>query len=189
MTTANKLTLLRVFMIPIMMIVVYIEQLKGNIGFFGLSVGSFIFAILFVVASLTDFLDGYVARKYNQITTFGKFLDPIADKVLVMVAFLFLLWQQPDRVPMWAVMIVIIREFAVTGIRLLAIERGNVIAASPFGKIKTATSMIALIVLLFNDFGLTPWIGDILFWLAILFTMISGLDYIFKNKHVILESI
>lgn len=189
MTTANKLTLLRVFMIPIMMIVVYIDPLKDNVGFLGLSIGSFIFAVLFVLASITDFLDGYVARKYNQITTFGKFLDPIADKVLVMVAFLFLLWQAPDRVPMWAVMIVIIREFSVTGIRLLAIEKGHVIAASPLGKVKTATTMVALIVLLFNDFGLTPWVGNVLFWTAIVFTVLSGLDYIVKNKHVILESI
>jgi CDP-diacylglycerol--glycerol-3-phosphate 3-phosphatidyltransferase len=95
----------------------------------------------------------------------------------------------PDRVPLWAVMIVIIREFAVTGVRLLAIERGKVIAASPYGKIKTASTMVALIILLFNDFSLTPWIGNIIFWLAILFTIISGLDYLIKNRAVILESI
>lgn len=189
MTTANKLTLTRVFMIPIMMIVVYLNALKQPLGILGMEIGHFIFALLFVIASLTDFLDGYIARKYNQITTFGKFLDPIADKVLVMVAFLYLMLITPDRVPMWAVMIVIIREFAVTGVRLLAVERGKVIAASPYGKIKTASTMVALIIMLFNDFGLTPWIGNILFWIAILFTLVSGFDYLYKNRKVILESI
>lgn len=189
MTTANKLTLLRVFMIPVMILLMYIKSLENPIGFFNMSVAQFLISLLFVIASLTDFLDGYIARKYNQITTFGKFLDPIADKVLVMVALLYLMMIMPGRVPLWAVMIVIIREFMVTGVRLLAIEKGHVIAASIYGKIKTATTMIALIVLLFNDFGLTVWIGNILFYLAIFFTLMSGIDYLFKNKKIILESI
>jgi CDP-diacylglycerol--glycerol-3-phosphate 3-phosphatidyltransferase len=176
-------------MIPIMLIVIYIDALKKPSGFLALNIDQLIFSILFVIASLTDFLDGYIARKYHQISTFGKFLDPIADKVLVMVAFLYLMLLMPDRIPLWAIMIVIIREFAVTGIRLLAIERGHVISASIFGKAKTATTMIALIWLLFNDFGLVHWIGDVLFWLAILFTIISGLDYLIKNRNIILESI
>jgi len=189
MTTANKLTILRVLMIPIMIIFLYIEPLKKEIGFLNMHMNTFIFAILFIIASLTDLLDGYVARKFNQITTFGKFLDPIADKVLVMVAFLFLMLEMPDRVPLWAVMIVIIREFMVTGIRLLAVERGKVIAASPYGKIKTATTMIALIVLLFNDFMLPMIIGDVLFYLAIFFTAFSGMDYLLKNKEIVFESL
>lgn len=189
MTTANKLTLLRVFMIPVMVLLMYIKSLENPIGFFNMSIAQFLIALLFIIASLTDFLDGYIARKYHQITTFGKFLDPIADKVLVMVALLYLMMIMPGRVPLWAVMIVIIREFMVTGVRLLAIEKGHVIAASIYGKIKTATTMIALIVLLFNDFGLTVWIGNILFYLAIFFTLMSGIDYLFKNKKIILESI
>lgn len=189
MTTANKLTLLRVAMIPVMIIVLYIDGLKEPMGFLGLSLDQFIFALLFVLASFTDFLDGYIARKYHQITTFGKFLDPIADKVLVMVAFLYLMMLTPDRVPLWAVMIVIIREFAITGVRLLAIEKGKVIAASPFGKAKTASTMLALTLMLFNDFLLPTLIADIIFWIAIAFTLISGLDYLFKNRAVILESI
>ncbi len=190
MTTANKLTLLRVVMIPIMIVFIYMKSMESPLGFFNdILLNQLIFAILFVIASFTDLLDGYVARKYNQITTFGKFLDPIADKVLVMVAFLYLMILTPDRVPLWAVMIVIVREFAVTGVRLLAIEKGKVIAASPYGKIKTASTMIALIIMLFNDFGLPALIGDIIFWIAILFTLISGFDYLFKNKEVILESI
>jgi CDP-diacylglycerol--glycerol-3-phosphate 3-phosphatidyltransferase len=190
MTTANKLTLLRVVMIPIMIVFIYMKSMESPLGFFNdILLNQLIFAILFVIASLTDLLDGYVARKYNQITTFGKFLDPIADKVLVMVAFLFLMVVTPDRVPLWAVMIVIVREFAVTGVRLLAVEKGKVIAASPYGKIKTASTMVALIIMLFNDFGLPALIGDIIFWIAILFTLISGFDYLIKNKEVILESI
>lgn len=189
MTTANKLTLLRVFMIPVMILLMYIKSLENPIGFFNMSIAQFLISLLFVIASLTDFLDGYIARKYNQITTFGKFLDPIADKVLVMVALLYLMMIMPGRVPLWAVMIVIIREFMVTGVRLLAIEKGHVIAASIYGKIKTATTMVALIILLFNDFGLTVWIGNILFYLAIFFTLMSGIDYLFKNKKIILESI
>ena len=187
MTTANKLTILRVLMIPVMILFVYIEGLKKDIGFLGLSYGQFLFAIFFVIASLTDMLDGYVARKYNQITTFGKFLDPIADKVLVVTAFLYLMLISPDRVPMWAVMIVIIREFMVTGIRLLAVEKGKVIAASPYGKIKTATTMVALIILLFNDFALPEIIGDVLFYLEIFFTAFSGMDYLLKNYNIHLE--
>ena len=189
MTTANKLTILRVLMIPVMIVFIYIEPLKVPIGFLSLNINQFIFAVLFILASFTDFLDGYIARKYNQITTFGKFLDPIADKVLVMVAFLFLMLISPLRVPLWAVMIVIIREFAVTGIRLIAVEHGNVIAASPYGKIKTASTMVALILMLFNDFGLPMIIGDVIFWIAIIFTLISGIDYLLKNKKIILESI
>ena len=188
MTTANKLTILRVLMIPIMIIFLYLEPLKKEIGFLDMQINTFIFAILFILASLTDLLDGYVARKYNQITTFGKFLDPIADKVLVMVAFLYLMMEMSSRVPLWAVMVVIIREFMVTGIRLLAVEKGEVIAASPYGKIKTATTMVALIWLLFNDFMLPVIIGDILFYLAIFFTAFSGIDYLLKNKKVVFES-
>lgn len=176
-------------MIPIMVIVIYLDVLKKPSGLLGLEIDRLIFAGLFILASLTDFLDGYVARTYNQITTFGKFLDPIADKVLVMVAFLYLMLLMPDRVPLWAVMIVIVREFAVTGVRLLAIEKGKVIAASPYGKIKTASTMLALIIMLFNDFGLTPWIGNIMFSFAIFMTLISGWDYLFKNRHVIFESV
>ncbi len=189
MTTANKITILRFLLIPIMLIVIYINPLKADIGFLGLSIGSFIFALLFVVASFTDFLDGYIARKYNQVTTFGKFLDPIADKVLVLVALLFLMLQDPSRVPLWAVMIVVIREFVVTSIRLIAVDSGKVIAASPYGKLKTASTMVALIILLFNDIYMPELIGTIIFWFAIAMTLISGVDYFVKNRKIIMASI
>ena len=138
MTTANKLTISRFLIIPVMLVIIMIEPLKADIGFFNLSIGGFIFAILFVIGTLTDFLDGQIARRFNQITTFGKFLDPIADKVLVLTAMLYLMVTMTSRVPIWAVAIVITREFIVTTIRLMAIEKGEVIAASIYGKIKTA---------------------------------------------------
>ncbi|MFU8792480.1 MAG: CDP-diacylglycerol--glycerol-3-phosphate 3-phosphatidyltransferase [Acholeplasmataceae bacterium] len=189
MTTANKLTLIRVIIIPIMITLLYIEPLKTSSGFFGLSWGGLWFAILFVIAGFTDLLDGFVARKYNQITTFGKFLDPIADKILVITALLYLLTIMPLRVTIWAVMVIIVREFLVTGVRLLAVERGVVISASPYGKLKTASTMFALFVLLFNDFGLNPWIGNVAFYVALILTVLSGIDYLVKNRQMILVSI
>ncbi len=195
MTTANKLTLLRVILIPVMIVVLYIDYLKIPTNFIGMTVQQIIFAGIFVVASITDFVDGYVARKFNQITTFGKFLDPIADKVLVFAALLYLMIATPDRVPLWTVMIVIVREFLVTGVRLLAVEKGNVIAASNWGKYKTFSTMVAIIIFLFNDFGLTlispnfVWFGNVIYYIAIFFTIFSGMDYLLKNKDVVLESI
>jgi CDP-diacylglycerol---glycerol-3-phosphate 3-phosphatidyltransferase len=189
MTSANKVTLIRVLMIPIMIVIINIKSLESPIGFFSMNINEFIFAVLFVIASFTDMLDGYLARKHNQVTTFGKFLDPIADKVLVVLGLLYLMNVMPLRVPLWAVMIVIIREFLVTGIRLLAIEKQIVIAASIYGKFKTMLTMMALTWLLFNDFGLSNFIGDLLFYSAISLTIISGLEYLIKNKDVVLESI
>lgn len=194
MTTANKLTISRIILIPIMIVVLYIEALNKPIGFLGMTINQFIFAVLFVIASFTDFLDGYIARKYNQITTFGKFLDPIADKVLVVAALLYLMLLIPQRVPMWTVMIVIVREFIVTGVRLLAVERSVVIAASKWGKYKTFSTMIAIIIFLFNDFGLTMlngnlhWVADTIYYIAIFFTVFSGVDYVWKSRQIILES-
>ncbi|MBN3490578.1 CDP-diacylglycerol--glycerol-3-phosphate 3-phosphatidyltransferase [Acholeplasma equirhinis] len=196
MTTANKLTIFRVILIPFMIGILYIDSLFiTQTQFLSMTIGQIIFAVIFVVASLTDFLDGYIARKYNQITTFGKFLDPIADKVLVFAALYYLMVIMPDRVPIWTVVLIMIREFMVTGIRLLAVERGNVIAASKLGKYKTATTMVAIIILLFNDFGLTmldpnfEWFGNIVYYFAVFFTALSGYDYFMKNKKVVLESI
>ncbi len=189
MTTANKLTLSRMALIPIMIVFVSIQSLSNQLLFFDMSVAQFVFAVLFVLAAFTDFLDGYIARKYHQVTSFGKFLDPIADKLLVVVALLYLMQIMPNRVPLWTVSIVIFREFLVTGIRLLAIEKGILIVASPFGKIKTASTMVALILLLFNDFGLSPSMGNILYYFAIAMTLISGLDYFIKNKKSILETL
>ena len=195
MTTANKLTILRILLIPVMIIILYIDALKIDTPFLNMNVQQIIFATMFVVASLTDFLDGYIARKYNQITTFGKFLDPIANKVLVFAALLYLMVQMPERVAIWGVMVIIVREFLVTGVRLIAVEHNHVIAASNLGKYKTSTTMIAIIMFLFNDFGLTmihsnlEWITNIIYYLAIFFTIWSGFDYLYKNRKIILESV
>lgn len=194
MTTANKLTILRILLIPVMITVLYIDALNVNTSFLNMTIQQIIFASLFVIASFTDFLDGYIARKYNQITTFGKFLDPIADKVLVFTALLYLMVQMPNRVAIWGVMIIIVREFLVTGVRLIAVEHGQVIAASNLGKYKTLTTMLALIMFLFNDFGLTlihsnlEWITNGIYYAAIFFTVWSGFDYLYKNKNIIFES-
>lgn len=194
MTTANKLTLLRILCIPVMIIILYIDALKIDTGFLNMNVQQIIFASLFVFASFTDFLDGYIARKYQQITTFGKFLDPIADKVLVFTALLYLMTSMPSRVALWGVVIIIIREFLVTGVRLIAVEHGQVIAASHLGKYKTITTMLAIIMFLFNDFGLTlihqnlEWVANSMYYLAILFTVWSGFDYLYKNRKIIFES-
>ncbi|MFA5692040.1 MAG: CDP-diacylglycerol--glycerol-3-phosphate 3-phosphatidyltransferase [Acholeplasmataceae bacterium] len=190
MTTANKLTILRVILIPVMIVVIYIEKLNNlSVGFLNLNYAQFIFLILFLLGTLTDFLDGYIARKYNQITTFGKFLDPIADKLLVFVALLYLMLIDESRVPLWSVMIILTREFIVTGIRLIAVGDGNVIAASVWGKYKTAFSMIAIIWMLFNDFNLNPIYGNILYYIAVFLTLYSGLDYCFKNRKSIFKNI
>lgn len=180
MTTANKITIIRILIIPVMIIITYINYFSKPINLFNMTLEQLIFVILFMVASFTDFLDGYIARKYDQITTFGKFLDPIADKLLVLVAMLYLM----PRVPLWGVMVVLIREFIVTGIRLVAVENNHVIAASIYGKIKTFVTIIALIVLLFNDFGI-KLLGDILLYLAIFTTLLSGVDYVYKNRDLI----
>ncbi|HHY96804.1 MAG TPA: CDP-diacylglycerol--glycerol-3-phosphate 3-phosphatidyltransferase [Acholeplasma sp.] len=195
MTTANKITLFRFIMIPIMVIILYITPLRKINTIFDMSLATLLFAILFIIASLSDFLDGYIARKYNQVTTFGKFLDPIADKVLVFTALFYLLILSQDRVPLWTVVVIMTREFMVTAIRLLAVEKNEVIAASKWGKYKTATTMVAIIIMLFNDFGLAQinsnliWIGNSIYYLAVFFTVFSGLDYFMKNKNVVLESI
>ncbi|MDY0276872.1 MAG: CDP-diacylglycerol--glycerol-3-phosphate 3-phosphatidyltransferase [Acholeplasma sp.] len=188
MTTANKITISRFILIPIMVALLAINDTK-TINLIGLEMGlyRFIGAIIFIIASITDFLDGYIARKKNQITTFGKFLDPIADKVLVISAMIYFV--EVNEIFGWTVIIIIIREFLVTGIRLLAVEKGKVIAASPYGKIKTVSTMIALIVIFFNNFGLNTIVGDILWYIAVFFTVLSGVDYLLKNKTIVFESI
>lgn len=188
MTLANKITILRFLLIPVMIIFIYLDL--GEIMFItSIALNQLIFAIVFVIAAFTDFLDGHIARKYNQITTFGKFLDPIADKVLVITAALYLLQLNASRVTVWAVMIIIFREFVVSAVRMLASDKGVVIAASIYGKAKTFVTLIALTWLLFNDFGLPTIIGDILWYAAVVLTFLSGLDYVIKNKKIVFESI
>ena len=198
MTLPNKLTLFRILLIPAMVTIAYIPVLNdGSVMIGAMTLANFINVIIFIVASLTDFLDGYLARKYNLVTTFGKFADPLADKLLVISAMVVLCTQiqeyAPDYtwfIPGWVIIVILCREFIVSGIRLVAVERGNVIAAGLMGKIKTFTTMVALSVLFF--YQLHPVIGYIgagLMYVALLFTILSGVEYFWKNRKVILESI
>ena len=177
MNIPNKLTVLRVLLIPVMLVVYYQDDAPNT-----LNTMSYIVAALFILASLTDYFDGYLARKRNLITTFGKFLDPLADKLLVMFALLMLL--DMGFIPMWVVLIILAREFIVTGIRLVAVNEGNVIAASQLGKYKTAMTMFGIILLLFH----IELYGLILLYIGVLLTVISGIDYFVKNSKSILAS-
>ena len=143
--------------------------------------------IIFVVASLTDFLDGYLARKHGLVTKFGKFADPLADKILVASAIILL--SELGIIPGWTVIIIIAREFAITGFRVIAASENITIAAGPLGKIKTATQMVGIILILLNQPSLVK-IGLVLYYISVFFTILSGVDYIVRNKEVLdLENI
>ena len=174
MTTANKLTIFRVVLIPVFLVLAY----AGRMGW-ALAV--------FVIASLTDMLDGYIARHYNQITDFGKFMDPLADKVLVMAAMCYFV--EAGRMPGWALAIVLLREFAVSGMRLVAVEQGRVIAAARSGKVKTAATMVCLCLMLLIG-PPEPWdsapdfIAQFSAVVILVTTVWSGIEYFWKNRDV-----
>ncbi len=175
MTTANKLTLLRMALIPVFLGVLYA-------GFEG---SRFVALGVFIVASLTDTLDGYVARHYNQVTNFGKFMDPLADKVLVMAAMCWFV--ERGRMPGWVLAVVLLREFAVSGMRLVAVEQGRVIAAGWSGKVKTAATMVCLCLMLFFNApaGSAPdWIAILSNVVITATTLYSGAEYFIKNRDV-----
>lgn len=183
MNIANKLTVLRMIMVPVFMAFLMLDI--SNPVFVAISL------VLFVTASLTDTLDGQIARKYNMITDFGKFMDPLADKMLTTAAFLCLMHH--GRASAVAVMLILAREFIVSGIRLVAAGKGTVIAASIWGKMKTVFQMVAIIaaiLLMFPIFpqGVAVQISDILVWLSALVTVISGADYVIKNIDIIKEA-
>ena len=177
MTTASKITLVRIFLIPVVMIMMYLSQSYG-------SVWLWIALAVFIIASLSDYADGFIARKYNQITDFGKFLDPLADKLLVIaVMTIFCEW---DLMPSWALMIVLAREFAVTGLRLVAVGNGNVIAAGWSGKVKTAATMIGLcFMIVFSDVALVRIIVNSV---IVVTTVYSGIEYFVKNGKCLINS-
>jgi CDP-diacylglycerol--glycerol-3-phosphate 3-phosphatidyltransferase len=187
MTTANKITIFRIILVPIMLILISIDGLHNIQTIFSLDLAELLFAILFVVGSLSDFLDGYIARHFNQISTFGKFLDPIADKILVFLGFLFLL--SIDKIELWIVVIILLREFLISGVRLVSANKNIVIAASIWGKLKTIFTMVGLVFILFTFKLGDPFkiIGDVLIYLATAFTVLSGLDYIIKAKDTFKE--
>lgn len=170
MTTASKITLARVVMIPAFLVTMYLSE--GTKGMW-----MYISLAIFVIASLTDFLDGYIARHYNQTTDFGKFLDPLADKLLTIAAMTcFCEW---GVFPAWALMIVLTREFAVTGLRLIAVQKGNVIAAGWSGKVKTASTMMGLCVMMAVP-GI-PVLNWIVITIIVLTTLYSGIEYFVQN--------
>ena len=170
MTTASKITLVRVFMIPVLMVAMYLS--KGD-----LSMWMYISLLLFILASLTDYIDGQIARKCNQVSDFGKFLDPLADKlVTIAVMTMFCEW---GRFPAWALMLVLTREFAVTGLRLVAVGKGTVIAAGWSGKVKTASTMVGLCVLMV--FPQNVYVLWTVIAVIVLTTVYSGVEYFVQN--------
>jgi CDP-diacylglycerol--glycerol-3-phosphate 3-phosphatidyltransferase len=180
MNLPNKLTLFRVILIPFFVFFLLAPYFEGY--------GNYIALAIFIVASLTDMLDGKIARKYNLITDFGKFMDPLADKLLVCSALIGLV--ELELLPAWIVIIIIAREFIISGFRLIASDNGIVIAASYWGKFKTVFQMLMVIVLILNQYMENPVlsvIGTILIVLATLLTVISLIDYIWKNKNVLKE--
>lgn len=196
MNLANKLTVIRMILVPIFIIV-------GYLGTFGIITGSWlgiplsllIMNAIFIIASITDKLDGYIARSRNQVTTFGKFLDPLADKILVLSALVMLV--EYGKIPGWIPVIVLAREFIVSGYRMLAAEKGGqVIAASIWGKLKTVTQMLAIIVIFFDKFNFLAFLstpmnvaeyvlnvtGSILLLASVVATIFSGYDYLKNGK-------
>lgn len=191
MNLPNKITIARICLIPIFMIFMLVPLSMGSIEISGtlLPITHAVGFVLFIIAASTDWLDGYYARKYNLVSNFGKFLDPLADKLLVTAALLTLIELQ--MLPAWMAIIIISREFAVTGIRLVAASEGEVIAASNLGKWKTVFQMTALAFLLLNGLifaVLNIPLGMILMWIAVVLTIISGVDYFLKNKHIFKHS-
>lgn len=173
---ANKLTLLRVVLVPVFMLFVLLKIPHGD----------FIAAGIFALAAATDSLDGYIARKRNEVTNFGKFIDPLADKLLVTAALLSLV--EMGRLGSWVAMIIIGREFAVTGLRVIAASEGIVIAASKLGKWKTVFQIIAILAILVQDYPFSLLhipIGNIALVLAVFFTIFSGIDYFIKARNLI----
>ncbi len=173
MTTASKITLIRVAMIPLFMLTMYLSG--GSAG-----VWMWVSLAIFVVASLTDYVDGHIARKYNQVSDFGKFLDPLADKLLVIAAMsMFTEW---GIFPAWALMIVLTREFAVTGLRLVAVQKGTVIAAGWSGKVKTASTMIGLCCMMgLHEIPFFFWLPPVVIGVIVVTTVYSGVEYFVQN--------
>ncbi len=193
MNLPNKLTFLRLLLIPFFILLTAIPFDWGTIELLGsqMDVAILLAALIFIVASITDWLDGYIARRDNLVTNFGKFADPLADKLLVASALIMLI--ELGKAPAWVVVIIIAREFAVTGLRLLLVEQGGTVLAAAWpGKIKTVTQIFAIIFLLVNDFPLA-WtglpIGSILLYVSLAFTIYSGYDYFYNARHLFKDSI
>lgn len=175
MNLPNKLTVLRVLMIPFFVVFMLMSIVPGMDKWIALAI--------FVVASLTDLLDGKIARKYNLVTNFGKFMDPLADKLLVSSAMICLV--EMGRLPAWIVIIIISREFIISGFRLVASDSGIVIAASYWGKFKTVFQMVMIIVMIMDLGPSFAMLETILIYVALILTVVSLIDYVAKNKEVL----
>lgn len=174
MTTANKITLVRVVLIPVLVLLMYMN-FPGHI-YWALAV--------FIIASISDFLDGYIARHYNQVSDFGKFMDPLADKLLVVST--MMIFVEKGYMPGWALLIVVAREFAVTGLRLVAVDNGRVIAAAWSGKIKTACTMIGIILMMLIGIPCkVTWLNTLVWIVIVATTVYSGAEYFYKNRDVL----
>lgn len=176
MNLPNKLTIFRVILIPFFVVLLLFDITAYD---------KWIALAIFIVASLTDFLDGHIARKYNLVTNFGKFMDPLADKLLVCSALVCLV--AVDRIPAWMVIVIIAREFIISGFRLVASDNGVVIAASYWGKFKT-TFQIIMICLMIADLAALQLLTTIVTWVAVILTIVSLVDYLVKNKEVMKDT-
>ena len=184
MNLPNKLTLTRIILVPVFMIFVSLTTVSGSADGTFQPVYYLIAGIIFAIASFTDFLDGHLARKWNMVTDFGKFMDPLADKLLVCSAMICLI--DMDRIPAWIVIVIISREFIISGFRLVASDNHVVIAASYWGKFKTTFQMIMVILMIANIQALNI-LTQIVMWIALALTIISLIDYIVKNKNVLFD--
>lgn len=175
MNLPNKLTIVRIIMIPFFVFFLLTDFVAGS---------KWIATVLFCAASITDFSDGHIARKYNLVTNFGKFMDPLADKLLVCSALICLI--ALDRIPAWIVIVIISREFIISGFRLIAADNGVVIAASYWGKFKTASQMVTVILLVLNiQNTVFTVLGTVFIYISLVLTVVSLIDYIAKNKEVL----
>lgn len=179
MNLPNKLTMARVVMIPFFIFFMLSTSITGS---------NYIACAIFVIASFTDMLDGYLARKYKLVTNFGKFMDPLADKLLVCSALICFLAVDSVNMPVWVVIVIISREFIISGFRLIASDNGVVIAASYWGKFKTVSQMVMSVLLILNfDNNVFQVIGQVFVYISVILTIISLLDYIVKNKAVLAD--
>ena len=173
MNLPNKITLVRILLVPVVMM-------------FLLTLQEWLALVVFLLAALTDGLDGYIARKKRLITNMGKFLDPLADKLLISAVLIVLV--QLQRLDAWIAILIISREFAVTGLRLVAAADGLVIAASRMGKLKTVSQIVAISLLILDNFPFSRWglpLADMAIWLAVILTVVSGIEYFLKNRSVL----